>query len=494
MSKNPTSILIVEDERDIFDTYCRVLRHSGFSQIYGCATAAEARAMSQKKGADLILLDLNLRKDSGLDLLTYFQEVLPETPVVVITGNCDTSVAVACIKAGAYDYLTKPVDPERFLATAQNALAWHQVISENRKLSQVLFSGEPKNAQAFSAIVTQAPALQKLFAYAEMVADSPRPILITGENGTGKELLARAIHDAGGRAREPWVAVNVAGLDDHAFSDTLFGHTKGAFTGAAAGRAGLVEQAQGGDLLLDEIGDLRIESQIKLLRLLQESEYRPLGADSPRACRARILATTNCDLTQAVKSGIFRADLYYRLKFHHLHLPPLRERASDIPLLSNWLLEKAAKELGCERTTIEPSALAWLCHQPFPRNIRELEGLLFDATARFAGKSIPLSHFVDDSGDTAEKILESYARVSDFSASFVCEAVGYGAVDFGACPVLPTLGAARASLIREALRRSGGNQAAAARMLCITPQALSKSLLSSKRKKAVGGESHPDEL
>lgn len=468
-SKNPANILIVEDEGDIFDAYCLALRQAGFLQPHGCATVAGARLAVKKKEYALIFLDLNLKSGSGLELLPYFQEELPEVPVVVITGNTDTAIAVECMKSGAYDYLAKPVEPERFIATARNALAWCQTNRENQRLSESFFSGEPKDVGAFSSIVTQAPAMQKLFAYAEIVADSPRPVLITGENGTGKELLARSVHEAGVRAKMPWVAVNVAGLDDHAFSDTLFGHTKGAFTGAGAARAGLVEQAGCGDLLLDEIGDLRVESQIKLLRLLQENEYHPLGSDVPKACRARILATTNRDLLQAVKAGAFRADLYYRLRFHHLHLPPLRERLVDIPLISNLLLEKAAASLGCKKAVLMPDALDWLCAQAFPGNVRELEGMLFDAAAQFAGRSIPLSHFVDGEASVS-------GEDRSFSGGEEDAGVLGGRFDFGAWPVLPTLGEARILLIQEALRRAKGNQAVAARMLGVTPQALSKHL------------------
>ena len=315
-----------------------------------------------------------------------------------------------------------------------------------------------------------------------MVAHSARPILITGENGTGKELLARAVHEAGPRREGPWVTVNVAGLDDQNFSDTLFGHAKGAFTGATSAREGLVRRASGGDLLLDEIGDLRAESQVKLLRLLQEREFFPLGSDRAQESEARILASTNRDLAAAVRAGTFRADLFYRLRFHHLHLPPLRERPGDLTLLVPHLLARAAREMGTAPATLPAASLPRLAAHPFPGNVRELEGLLYDATARFTGEAIP-PHFWDEmlgssppspapSSGTPEPLAALPSSLTPPDA-----APPPSTASLADWPRLPTLQEARSLLIGEALTRTHGNRAAAARMLGISPQALHQYLL-----------------
>ena len=237
---------------------------------------------------------------------------------------------------------------------------------------------------AFAEIVTQNPTMHALFRYVEAIARSPQPVLITGETGTGKELMARAVHRLAA-PRGDFVAVNVAGLDDQVFSDTLFGHTRGAFTGADRPREGLITRAEDGTLFLDEIGDLAAVSQVKLLRLLQEGTYYPLGADRPRQSRARVVVATNRDVVQDVQAGTFRKDLYYRLRAHHVQLPPLRARRDDLALLVTHCLAKAATALHKPVPT-PPLALYQLLHTyTFPGNVRELEAMVFDAVARHQG-------------------------------------------------------------------------------------------------------------
>ena len=238
-----------------------------------------------------------------------------------------------------------------------------------------------------------------IFRYLEAIAPSPQPVLITGETGTGKELVAQALHRLSARPGE-FVAVNVAGLDDAMFSDTLFGHTRGAFTGADGARDGLITSTAEGTLFLDEIGDLTVASQVKLLRLLQDGTFYPLGADRPRRSRARIICATNCDVAQGVSAGTFRKDLYYRLRTHHLNLPPLRARTGDLPLLVQHVVDKAAQVLGKAAPTVPLALYQLLNAYPFPGNVRELEGLLFDAVARHQGTTLSLQSIKEAIGDT----------------------------------------------------------------------------------------------
>ncbi len=316
---------------------------------------------------------------------------------------------------------------------------------------------------AFTEIITQDRALFAIFRYLEAIGPSPQPVLITGETGTGKELIARALHRLSQRPGE-LVAVNVAGLDDTLFSDTLFGHAKGAYTGADRPREGLVASAGEGTLFLDEIGDLTVPSQVKLLRLLQDGAYYPLGADRPRQSRARIVVATNCGVAHAVAAGAFRKDLYYRLRTHQLQLPPLRRRTGDLPLLVNHFVDGTARALG-KAAPILPDALYPLLRTySFPGNIRELEAMVFDAVARCQGPTLPLQSFKEAIGGepplaAAETAGESFAS---FAAVFPDR--------------LPTLKEIEVALIDEALARADGNQGVAARILGISRQALNKRL------------------
>jgi DNA-binding NtrC family response regulator len=313
-------------------------------------------------------------------------------------------------------------------------------------------------------MVTQHPTMQALFRYVEAIARSPQPVLITGETGTGKELLARAVHRLAA-PRGDFVAVNVAGLDDQVFSDTLFGHTRGAFTGADRPREGLITRAEDGTLFLDEIGDLAATSQVKLLRLLQEGTYYPLGADRPRQSRARVVVATNRDVVQDMQAGTFRKDLYYRLRAHHVQIPPLRARRDDLPLLVTRSLAKAAAALHKPVPT-PPLALYQLLNTyAFPGNIRELEAMAFDAVARHQGGNLALQAF-KDAMEAGRRLLAETPGATPVPPS-------QGAWD---AESLPTLQEAENALIAAALRHADGNQGVAARLLGLSRQALNKRL------------------
>lgn len=320
-----------------------------------------------------------------------------------------------------------------------------------------------ENIKAFSRIVTGNSEMFAVFHYIESVARSLQPVLITGETGVGKELIAKCIHEVSG-VRGNLVIVNVAGLDDNMFSDTLFGHAKGAFTGADQVRPGMVEQAAGGTLFLDEIGELSPTSQVKLLRLLQEGEYLPLGADSPRYTDAYILTATNEDLWGLQRAKKFRKDLNFRLRTHHIHIPPLRERVDDIPLLVDHFLEEAAQVLKKKKPRYPEELHTLLKTYSFQGNIRELRAMIFDAMSRHKSRTLSLSVFKSHIAKGRENATIAEKPEADESSPFAF------------FREIPTIKQATRMLIAEAMKRADGNQSVAAKMLGISQPALSKRL------------------
>jgi DNA-binding NtrC family response regulator len=423
----------------------------------------------------VVVLDLTMPHLSGQALLEQITATDPGLPTIVMTATHDLETAVQCMQAGAIDYLVKPVDKHRLVSSVRRALELHALRDEVWALEERPRSDTLPQHEAFAEVVTQNPTMQALFRYVEAIARSPQPVLITGETGTGKELMARAVHRLAA-PRGDFVAVNVAGLDDQLFSDTLFGHTRGAFTGADRPREGLITRAEGGTLFLDEIGDLAPTSQVKLLRLLQEGTYYPLGADCPRQSRARVVVATNRDVVRDVQAGTFRTDLYYRLRAHHLQLPPLRARRDDLPLLVAHGLAKAAAALH-KPVPPPPLALYQLLNTyAFPGNVRELEAMVFDAVARHPGGSLSLQAFKD-----AMASGRSLLAGEPWAASALPSPSLWGAES------LPTLQEAEDALVAAALRHADGNQGVAAGLLGLSRQALNKRL---RRRQALPGLSH----
>jgi len=338
---------------------------------------------------------------------------------------------------------------------------------ENLALKQHILADTLERPEAFREIVTNNKKMLLIFQYIESISRTSQPVLIRGETGVGKELIARTLHNLSGLPGN-FVAVNAAGLDDNVFSDTLFGHVKGAYTGADRARNGLIEQAAGGTLFLDEIGDLNHASQVKLLRLLQEGEYFPLGRDKPRKSDARIVAATNRNLSRLKETGEFRKDLNYRLRTHRIYIPPLRERLDDIPLLVAHFLEQAARTLGKKKPTSSPELLTLLKTYSFPGNIRELQSMIIDALSRHKSGVLGLeafrSHIARGQPVKIGRVTQS-SNASGESPSIVF-----------AGPELPSIKQATDLLIREAMQRANGNQSIAAGMLGISQQALSKRL------------------
>ncbi len=399
----------------------------------------------------------------GLEFLGRIKELSPETPVVVISGIGVVADAIKAVKLGAWDFITKPVVSLNELEiVAKRALETVELRHEVSALRQQVLDGRLQNNEAFAAIVTQDENMRRIFGYIEAIAPTSQAVLITGATGTGKELVARSVHKASKRSGN-FVAVNLGGLDDQVFSDTLFGHVKGAFTGADRPREGIIAQAERGTLFLDEIGELAESSQIKLLRLLQEQEYFPLGADRPKKTTARIVAATNRDLRAMVAAGRFRQDLFYRLCTHQINVPPLSSRRGDIALLLKLFVSEAAAALNKEVPGISKELPCYLASYHFPGNVRELKSMVCDAVARHSRGILSKEYFIEAMGGG---IPQNCTRPS----ARVIEQIGDSGDHF------PTLKEAEEALIRQALQRANGNQGVAARYLGITRQGLNKIL------------------
>ena len=465
--RNPSfAILAVDDEVAWLRSLRVALQRAGIDNVVPCQDAREVPALLASQAIGLVLLDLNMPHVSGEELLSRIVADRPEVPVIVISGMNQVDTAVRCVKLGALDYYVKTAEEGRLVSGISRAIRMVELTRENREMGQRVLSGALEHPEAFSAIVTRDRAMLAAFSYVEAVARSPHPLLVQGESGVGKELVARAAHALSGR-RGPLVAVNVAGLDDAVFADTLFGHTRGAFTGAAEARPGMVEQASDGTLFLDEIGDLSTASQVKLLRLVQEGEYFPLGSDRPKRLLARVIVATHHDLGARQAEGTFRRDLYYRLAMHQLRIPPLRERRGDIPLLLDAFLDEAARSLGKRKPSAPRELAVLLGTYHFPGNVRELRAMVFDAVSVHKERVLSMDQF--------KKALERAGAGERALPEVPAEGNPFAAVE-----PLPTIHDAVELLVQAALSRSGGNQTVAARLLGITQSALSKRLKSAR--------------
>ncbi len=462
-AREPT-ILIVDDEEEIVRGYKLCLSRAGMKNTLGCTGGREVVRLLEEHDISLIVLDLNMPDMSGEQVLEQVCTAYPELPVIVSTGIDSVDKSVACMKRGAYDYLVKPVAPDRLRATVKNALATNQLRQENERLREKVLSDQLGHPEHFAGIVTANKAMFAIFRYIEAIAVTPYPILVTGETGTGKERFAEAIHKASERSG-PFVAVNVAGLDDTTFADTLFGHKKGAFTGADATRRGLIASASEGTLFLDEIGALTHASQVKLLRLIQERTFLPLGQDIPVKADARIVAATNVEITEQQRQGAFRADLYYRLNTHRIHIPPLRKRLDDLPLLVRHFMTKIAKEIGIQPPAIPCELIPLLSRYAFPGNVRELEALIVDAASRNTSATLAL--------DSIQNQLNLTLDPNEPNDAVDRETFCFSGP-------LPPFNEVKRMLVEEAVRRTNNNYTKAAKMLGTTRQAIWRQLKSQK--------------
>jgi len=456
-------ILLVDDEVSWLRGMSLVLhREVGIDNCLVCNDSREVLGILDTLEVSVVLLDVTMPNLTGEELLGQIRERHPHLPVIMITGRNQADIAVRCMKQGAFDYFIKTTETERIVAGVMRAISLSHLREENRKLRKTIFAAGPEHPEFFAEFVTASPKMLSIFRYIEAIAGSPEPVLITGESGVGKELIARAVHGAG-RSKGPWIAVNVAGLDENAFTDTLFGHVKGAFTGADKERGGMIEKARGGTLFLDEIGDLSLSCQTKLLRLLQEGEFYPLGSDHPRKSTARLLFATNRNLEEKEASGEFRRDLYYRLTAHRIEIPPLRERREDLPDLVTHFLAACAHDLKKPVPLCPPELISLLERYPFPGNVRELRGILHEAVSLCATESLPLQSILYK--------IDSTVVSSHFSSSVVNET---DRIHFP--KQLPTIKETVDQLVAEAMRRSSGKQTVAATLLGISRPALCKRL------------------
>ena len=375
-----TSILVVDDEQDFLDSVARGLRLEGYADVTGVVRSTEVAALLDEKTFDCAFLDISMPGPDGIELLQLIKERNPQTECIMVTAHQSIPLVIRAMKLGAYDYLVKPTTPEELCHALDRALERRRMLEALRLRSDEAHDQALAQPAAFSDFVTADPHTLRLLREAELHAVSQIPILITGETGVGKEVLARAIHQASRRRAGPFVPVNLLAVTPSLFESEFFGHVRGAFTGADRDRPGYLARARGGTLFLDEIGDLSLETQGKLLRLLQEGEYVPVGSTRTERADVRIVAATNQDLAQRVAARAFRKDLLYRLQFAHLHLPPLRRRKEDLPLLAERLL--GASTSHPQARLSEPAELALLGHD-WPGNVRELKGVL-EAAANLA--------------------------------------------------------------------------------------------------------------
>ena len=468
------SILIVDDDVAFLDGARRALLAHGIANVTTLQESSQVLRALATGTHTIILLDWVMPDPSGAALLPEIVRQYPNIPVIIMSGVRDLENVVSCIKQGAYDYITKPLDTTRLISIVQNAVTSSELSARNRKLTGYLL-GEPLgNPENFREIITCNDRMMSIFKVIEALAGSRQPILITGETGVGKELIARAIHRCSGlKGRR--VTVNAAGLDDTMLADTLFGHKKGAYTGATESRDGLIEQAKGGTLFLDEIGDLSNASQIKLLRLLQQNEYYRLGSDVLHKSDARIIAASNGNFQSLVNSGTFRSDLFYRISVHTLHIPPLRERREDIIPLVEHFVEMTAKSMLRKSPGLSKELRHALIAFDFPGNVREMINMVHNAVTYNHTETLLLEDFPG--------LMPGATRPRD-----IIRKIGNNQFALhGIFHDFPTIEEVEVLLVEEAIALSLGNRSIAARMLGVSRPTLQKRLERASEKHSEDG-------
>jgi DNA-binding NtrC family response regulator len=439
-------LLIVDDEEIALRNLQHVMEKEGY-QVTAARSGAEAVALLEKQGFDAVLTDLRMEGVDGMDVLKKSREVQPGAEVIFITGYATAESAVQALKHGAFYYIAKPFRLDEVRKVVAEALEKVRLRRENEDLRR-----EVEQYRDGESIVTQDVGMQRLLDMARQIAPTDCSVLITGESGTGKELFAKYLHRHSTRADGPYMAINCGAFSEQLLTNELFGHEKGAFTGATALKKGLIEVSSGGTLFLDEVTEMAPSMQVKLLRVLQEKEVLRVGGTRPVKCDVRVLAATNRDVTEAVKDGSFREDLYFRLNVVNLQIPPLSQRKGDIPLLARHFLLKYASRMKKPVTRISDEVLALLMDYPFPGNVRELENLIERGTAMAQGDVIEVAH-----------LPETFQKVGGS---------GFHKIEGR----LPTLQEQEYTYISRVLEEVKGNQTVAAQILGINRASLWRKL------------------
>ncbi|MBI5056089.1 MAG: sigma-54-dependent Fis family transcriptional regulator [Nitrospirae bacterium] len=409
-------ILIVEDEETLRESLKRVLSHEGYT--VDTVNSAESGLKSIEEGSyDLIITDIILPGIDGIELVRRVREKIADQAVIVITAYASLETAVGALRAGAYDYVAKPIIHEEIKSTIRNALKEKALRAENLILKKQI-----EERYDFEKIIGQSKVITSLIDEVKKIAGSKSNILLLGETGTGKELFARAVHYNSSRRDKPFVPINCSAIPDNLLESELFGYTKGAFTGAVSAKRGLFEEADGGAVFLDEIGDLNLSLQAKLLRVIDDLEIRPLGGVQSRKIDIRIITATNRDIVKAVKEGTFREDLYYRINVVTLKLPPLRERKEDIIVLAGHFLEKYSNEIGKHIKSINATAQTLLTNYLWPGNVRELQNIIERAVLITDGDTILPEHLPETLQDISPfpcEALEKAFSIEEYTKEFI---------------------------------------------------------------------------
>jgi len=432
-----SKILVVEDEAVARRNLEHILTKEGYD-VVSASNGSEALEHLRSKDFDLVITDLKMEKVDGMQVLEKSRRLQPYTEVIMITGYATVDSAVTAMKEGAYSYIAKPYKIEEVRKVAREALLKRKLQLENLQLRDSL-----KKAGEVRFIVGKSEAVQKVLERVKQISDTDTNVLLLGESGTGKELVAKAIHRLSARAEKKFVAFNCGSFTEELMANELFGHEKGAFTGAMDNKAGLLQAADGGTVFLDEIGDMPLTMQVKLLRVIQEKEFLPVGGVDAVHTDVRFIAATHRDLKEDVKKGNFRQDLYYRLNVITIRLPPLVERAGDVPLLALHFLDKKGKEMGKDIQSIDREAMELLAHYSWPGNVRELENIIERAVALESGSVIGVEDLPEYIRNLA---IETYRQTQSG---------------------VPTLEEQEIHYIKWVLEKSGGNKTKAAKMMGI---------------------------
>jgi DNA-binding NtrC family response regulator len=448
-------VLIVEDEAAIRLALSGLLRREGY-EVEQADAGDAAIARLRADAVDLVLTDLALGNGpSGMDVLRAAKELQPETPVVMITAHGSEKIAVEAMKAGASDYVPKPFDNDEIRLVVRRALERTRLERENRLLRERI-----DREWRFENLIGSGPAMARVFETVRKVAETDLTVLVRGESGTGKELVAQALHQRSARKSRPFVAVNCAAISRELVESELFGHEKGAFTGADARRQGKFEAAHGGTIFLDEVGDMPPETQAKVLRVLQDRKLERVGGNQPVEVDVRVVAATHRDLEREAKAGRFREDLYYRLKVVEIDMPPLRERAGDLPALVNHFLDHVAQRLDRPKKPISADALARLARHAWPGNVRELRNVVEQAAVLASGDAIEEADLrLPDESDAAAGFASANERRRSFA-----EAKREAVVEF------------ERSYLLAALRANAGNVSRTAAAIGMVRQSLQQKI------------------